>query len=71
MTTEQTPKVIFMLEVFDQGSQSRAIESAVIERAMRLGLQSFRSRVGLALDDKILDDGAVTVGQWRYEPSVA
>jgi hypothetical protein len=65
------PKRIFDLVVYVQGSETRNIESAVIERALRLGLQSFRSRVGLALEDKIIDDGGVIVGRWHYEPGDA
>lgn len=64
-------KRIFLVEVWgsDPPPENPNIESAAIERALQLAVQSFRSRVGLVLNGTILDDGAVPVGHWRYEPS--
>jgi hypothetical protein len=67
--TIKEPKRIFVLEVFDQHSQTRAIESNIVQRAAQLAMQDFRSGVGLKSEGQIKDGFDQVLGRWRYEPA--
>jgi hypothetical protein len=62
---------VFTLRVFANGVETRNAETQHIERAMKLAMQSIRSTCGSVLEGKIIDDGGVIAGEWRYSPVAA
>ena len=61
-------KTIFTLTVYAAEHESRASELAHISRACEQAAHDARGAGGTRLNGVILADGAVPIGQWRFDP---
>jgi hypothetical protein len=61
-------KVIFVLRVFAAGHESMAQELAHIAQACQGAAKDARGAGGGKLSGTVLADGAVPIGEWRFDP---
>jgi hypothetical protein len=61
-------KTIFTLTVFAAAHESRASELAHIAQACQGAAKDARGAGGAKLNGIVLADGAVPIGEWRFDP---